>query len=395
MAKAKNTKAKKRYATHVTTPNGERVYISATSQEELDRKVALARMQMGAGVDIANNTSFEEFARIWFKAYKTPPKIRQSTYENLLWHLEHQVIPGFKGLALKDVKPLHVQAFRNSLSEYGRSVQSKCLMMVRGIFLSAEDNGLILKSPVRSTDKPYGQKTKEKVPLTNEQATRLLTALKGTDAYLFCLLALTTGMRRGEILGLMWEDVDFDSGYINVTHNNTIGWGAGTGVTTMLKTDAARRRIPMPLLLRHTLELEKKKSKAPFVLATETGKSYTRTDYDTLWYQISSRTVNDKKPLGSTIRNRKTGERVPVVLDFPATAHQLRHTFITQLFESGMDIKQVQYLAGHSTPEMTLRVYTHYRQQEREKQTETQVQAATEYLGAVTPFPVAPKVVAK
>ena len=54
-------------------------------------------------------------------------------------------------------------------------------------------------------------------------------------------------------------------------------------------------------------------------------------------------------------------------LDFHVTPHQLRHTYITRLFESGLDIKEIQYLAGHSTVDMTLRVYTHYQHENRKK----------------------------
>ncbi len=58
------------------------------------------------------------------------------------------------------------------------------------------------------------------------------------------------------------------------------------------------------------------------------------------------------------------------------TAHILRHTYITRLFEAGLDLKEIQYLAGHSTVEMTLRVYAHYDRLSRESQTAEKVRAA-------------------
>ena len=58
------------------------------------------------------------------------------------------------------------------------------------------------------------------------------------------------------------------------------------------------------------------------------------------------------------------------------TAHVLRHTYITRLFEAGLDIKEIQYLAGHSTVDMTLRVYTHYDRRSREGQTAEKVREA-------------------
>ncbi len=58
------------------------------------------------------------------------------------------------------------------------------------------------------------------------------------------------------------------------------------------------------------------------------------------------------------------------------TAHILRHTYITRLFEAGLDIKEIQYLAGHSSVDMTLRVYTHYDRASREQTTIEKVRAA-------------------
>ena len=58
------------------------------------------------------------------------------------------------------------------------------------------------------------------------------------------------------------------------------------------------------------------------------------------------------------------------------TAHILRHTYITRLFEAGLDIKEIQYLAGHSTMDMTLKVYTHYDRKSRETKTAEKVRDA-------------------
>lgn len=390
MARTKNTndqktkqttKSKKRYATHVRTPSGERIYISAPTQEELDRRVLQARIQMNAGVDLADTTKFEDYAWVWFNTYKNPAKLRPNSYALAKHTLETKVIPPFKGLTLKEVKPLHIQSFLASIAPYSRSVQSKCLQQVRGIFRSAEENGLIYKSPVRSTDKPAGETAAEKEALTNEQAALVLEATNGTPCYLFCLLALSTGMRRSEIVGLMWEDVDLEAGYLTVTHSKTIG-GAfdNPPVTTFLKTESSHRRLPIPPLLRQVLEEEQKRSSSPFVLAMEDGSSYTMAAFTSMWRRIKNCTVRKERPLGY-VGTDQNGVPYKVILDFHVHPHLLRHTYITQLFETGFDVKQVQYLAGHSTPNMTLEVYTHYREKARAQETTNMVHAATEYLG--------------
>ena len=87
---------------------------------------------------------------------------------------------------------------------------------------------------------------------------------------------------------------------------------------------------------------------------------------------IESRTVDNPADLWTTALHSK----VVRTLDFHVHPHQLRHTYITRLFESGLDIKEIQYLAGHATVNMTLRVYTHYRHESRHQSTAQKVCAA-------------------
>jgi integrase len=218
---------------------------------------------------------------------------------------------------------------------------------------------------------------------TIEETKAILTAAKTEPINIRLLIeiALFTGMRRGEILGLMWRDVDLRKGKIQVTHNLTIPTnGERCEVTTLLKSEAAYRELPMPLLLQKALTEAKKASKSLCVFSAVDGGNFQRKDYETMWREVSMRTTTEKYPVGSKRQNRKGGKPYPVLLDFHCHPHLLRHTYITQCFESGMDLKQVQYLAGHSSPDMTLRVYTHYRQKTREQETANQVCSATAYL---------------
>lgn len=373
---------KKRYATHLTTPRGERVYVSAKSEEELKKKVEQLKLEMGVGVDITDNSLFNDYADLWLRIYKKP-HLRQNTYDGLQYHLDHLVKPFFANRKLRDVKPLHIQEYLASISHYSNAVQSKCFQIVKAVLNTALDNDLILKTPVKSSHKPGGAKTAEKEPLSNAQASQLLETVKGTRAYLFCLLALSTGMRRGEMLGLMWEDVDFDTGFIEVNHSlvfNPHKHRNVAEVTKFLKSDAARRRLPMPLLLRYELEKAHRESRSPYVFSMTDGKPLSRNSYDSLWRTVVKRCVDENHKVGD-IRKCSDGTRPVVSLDFHVHPHLLRHTYITQLFEAGLDVKQVQYLAGHSKPEVTMEIYTHYRRKAREHETARQVNSAVAYLG--------------
>ena len=105
------------------------------------------------------------------------------------------------------------------------------------------------------------------------------------------------------------------------------------------------------------------------MLHMDNGGALSQTSFSNLWDMVRRRTVNDAADLGTPARNSKMVRS----LDFHVTPHQLRHTYITRLFESGLDIKEMQYLAGHTTIDMTLRVYTHYQHESRRKETAKKV----------------------
>lgn len=377
MATAKKTK--RRYGTHITTPTGDRVYISGRTKAERAEKVARTKLEIGAGVDVGNDILFRTYAMTWFNAYKKP-KLRSNSLGTLESNLQNHVLPFFGDMRVKDIKPLHVQLFLGSISHLSRSGQSKCFQIFTAIMRTAADNGLIYKSPVTKDDQVGGAITQEAQPLTRDQARQLLNAVCGTRAYTFCYLALSTGLRRGEILGLMWSDIDFDAGRLTVQHNKTFPPnGNDAPVTTLLKTEAASRVIPLSPELLTYLRTEKAASTSPYVLSMANGQSLSKSSFRKLWSIVEARTVSETRPLGTPVSGSKSGS-FTVSLDFECHPHLLRHTCITQWVEAGVDFKAVQYLAGHSTLEMTLRVYAHYRRQSREAEMASRVHSANAYL---------------
>ena len=117
---------------------------------------------------------------------------------------------------------MQIQALMAALAGKSSSLQSKVLLHLRSIFAVAMENGLISKSPVSSMLKAGGKRTEEKAALTPEESSLHLEQVKDTRARTFLLIALHTGMRRGEIIGLMWQDIDFQEKMIHVRHNAVI-----------------------------------------------------------------------------------------------------------------------------------------------------------------------------
>ena len=133
----------KRFATHITAVNGKRVYLSAGSKEELEKKILQAKVEMNAGVDISDATTFAEYADLWLRVYKSPPKIRESSHKIVAANLRNHVLPFFGDMRLREIKPMHIQMFLTSLGDTSKSLQAKCFQIVKGVLASAADNGLI------------------------------------------------------------------------------------------------------------------------------------------------------------------------------------------------------------------------------------------------------------
>ena len=354
------TKEKKKY-TYLTKaiqmPDGTRKYIRAKDPKELEERVLKAQILVNAGVDICSEETFGHFAQMWYDIYKKP-YLRENSLLVIKNALNTHILPRIGGYRLRDISPMQIQALMAGLSRKSYSLQSKVLVILRNIFCVAQENGLIAKSPISSTLKAGGVKTKEKVALTPQESARLLAGIKNKRAKTFALIALDTGMRRGEILALRWANVDFERKVIHVCSNALVKEGR-TDVNADLKTSAAKRDIPLSEELEQWLAQQKPLAHSQFVIAMENHQPLTKSSFRSMWRLI------ERELPGTHL-----------------TAHILRHTYITRLFEAGLDIKEVQYLAGHSTVDMTLRVYTHYDRKSREAQTAEKVRAAFKRVSA-------------
>lgn len=353
MAKAKAT-SKKKYQylkKAITLPNGTRKYIYGKTQEELNEKVLKEQILVSAGVDTCSEETFGHFTQMWFDMYKKP-YLRERSLEAIKYVLNQHILPMIGDYRLRDISPMHIQKIMVNLSGKSNSLQSKVLSNLRAIFNVAQENGLIAKSPVSSTLKLNGKKTQEKEPLTSADCNLLLNQVKNPRAKTFLLTALHTGLRRGEILGLQWDDIDFKAKMIHVRHNAVITEHETT-VNDFLKTAAGQRDIPLTEELEEWLRRQKKSAHSQYVIAMENHKPLTKSSYRSLW-RLIERELPEKH----------------------ITAHILRHTYITRLFEAGLDVKEVQYLAGHSTMDMTLKVYTHYDRRSRQSKTAEKVRDA-------------------
>ena len=272
---------------------------------------------------------------------------------------------------LLDITNMDIQRVVNQLADEGKSSTTirDCLGRTRDCFAGAVNNGIIPINPCIEIVLPRmgGKKEERRFLSTDEQKAFLNVASEGWYKEMFYIMFLT-GMRVGEIGGLMWEDVDFENGKININRSLSCLYydGEKSLVLTEPKTVNSYRSIPFMGEAREMLLSQKEKQER---LIEELGDRW-RSDFDGLVFTSTmgsectryiverevSKIVDEINALEEV--NAKAENRDPVYFEkmYP---HAIRHTFCSRCYERGIDVKSTQKLMGHSSINVTLDYYTH------------------------------------
>ena len=150
----------KLYRASITLPNGKRKWIRSVSQEGLEQKKQELLTQIGAGLDVSDNSTFGEYAALWLRVYKVP-YLRQNSLLAIENALNNHIYPYLRDVPLKKVNQIQIQLVIASVSKMSKSLNNKVVQVLRGIFNAAVDNNLIAKSPVPAILRIGGKATQE------------------------------------------------------------------------------------------------------------------------------------------------------------------------------------------------------------------------------------------
>ena len=214
---------------------------------------------------VVSTVKFEEFAEQWFEEYALL-NLRTSSYERMR-QTTQRVYPAFGHLRLDRITSRQIQRFINDLVLNGKNMQTgkplsrktavHHLSFISDVFSYAVRMDIVSDNPCRKVYVPKGGK-KEKEIYSIEEIEQLFRLLE--DAPLkyrtFFTLAVYTGFRRGELMGLEWKDIDFESGVVSVrrTSNYTVKTGIYTDTT---KTKSSQRSMKLPQLVLDILKEHK------------------------------------------------------------------------------------------------------------------------------------------
>ncbi len=248
---------------------------------------------------------------------------------------------------IQDLTPLEVERMYRSLIKDG--LASKTVRNTHGVLrralADAERLGLIVRNPA-ATARPPSVERKEQTTWTPQELNTFFESTRGHRLFASFVLSATTGVRRGELLGLRWREVDLDAGRLAIVR--TITTVDGHPIEASTKTNRSRRRISLDAVTVEVLRSHRQRQEAERRIAgslwQDTDLVFTREDGSALhpdrYTRLFSRLV------------RAAG--VPKI-----RLHDLRHTHATLALEAGVHPKVVSERLGHATVGITLDLYSH------------------------------------
>ena len=303
------------------------------------------------------STTFLDWLRLWLETYMKNT-LKQSTYVSYRGYIENHIAPAFPTLKLKDLTTKLLQDFYNykqsteGLSPKTISNLHRCLHKA---MKQAVLEHYIDYNPCDAVNLPRNEKPQIEI-FTREQQ-QLLTYTSYQFRYgIFIRLVLATGIRMGELLGLRWEDIDFNKRMLSIRRTlNRLpkvdydGIGNSTEIVIQEpKTKNSVRSIPLISNIANELKQWKTVQKTDAMTAGDA-------------YQNSGFLVTN--PFGGYVEPRTFKDFYDEILNTSGlghhTFHALRHTFATRAMEQGMDAKTLSILLGHYSVAFTLDTYTH------------------------------------
>ena len=290
---------------------------------------------------------FSEYMLEWLKDYRY--NVRQSTFDGYTNNVENHIVPFFKdlGISLYELKPQHIQKFYTYLMDNGLSANSvkRHHANIRKALQDAYMQGRIPANPADRVRLPKVEKFHAKI-LSKEQLGQLLGKIKGHPIEPAVRLAAYYGLRRSEVCGLEWKNVDFENGVIHITKTRTAK--AHEIIEDKTKSESSRRDLPLiPTVREYLLELKvKQEANRKFM-----GNRYYDSDFVCVW--------DNGKPLGCNYISKHFKNFVKKLGCEGVTFHSLRHTAGTMMSNSGaVSLKTVQEFLGHSDI-ATTQIYLH------------------------------------
>lgn len=348
------------------TYEGQRYTLYDDDLKRLEKSMNDMRYELEHGIyGDAKRMTMNQWFKIWLEDYKENT-VKPSTKMSYQQYYNLYIRKTLGGKYIKDVRSIHIQKLCNDLAKRGLATNtiSRVELVINGMLDQACKNDMILKNPCIGVVVPKIERKVRKV-MTQQEQDIFIEHVNSEENIMFrtfCLLALGTGMRIGEILALSWDCIDYNKKTISIERTMVYRKDENGNYNFFFqtpKTKSSRRKIPlldnvMFSLKKYQVEQRKyiqmigelwmpKEEMENLIFTTKSGKPLIENDINRKIHKIINE-INEKNP---QIKLQQF------------SSHTLRHTFATRCFENGIPPKVVQEFLGHASIKMTMDLYTH------------------------------------
>ena len=349
--KRKDGRWEGRYTAGHDPNTGKAIYknVLGKTQTEVKEKLKKA-IEESKGLDIvkAGEYTVGQWLDFWLENY-AKLKVRPSSYQTYKGFLNNHIKPNIGNIPLPKLTTMELQQFYKKLLESGRVDRIEAKNKPKGLSVKTVRNlhqmvssalnlavaqKLIPVNPASACALPKVER-KEMKTIPVEQLNAFLAEAKASGVFELYYIDLVTGLRRGELLGLKWDDIDLKNGVLHV-HRQVLRQD-GKVVEAPLKTKNSYRSVSLGADAIEVLEQQKKKAgSSEYVFPSPTGGPMSP---DSFLHMLRR------------VLKRAGLERVRF--------HDLRHTFATLALQNGVDVKTVSGMLGHYSAGFTLDIYAH------------------------------------
>ncbi len=295
----------------------------------------------------------------WFEYWIDVKKktVRPNTVRNYTerYHRNIQKVIGKK--LLSEVKPIHCQRIFTNMADEGYKASTiyQTRIALFNMLEFAKENDVLLSNPCKKSVKSdMGKPSEKKEALTIDVQRKFLEQSEGKSYENQFRFILQTGLRTGELVGLMWSDIDFEKKTLKIQRSMEYRHSTGEWRVGEPKSKSGYRTIPLTDEAIRILVMQKEKNKkikvipmewAEHIFLCRKGEPVKNSTYDTALFKICD----------------KAGIK-------RFSMHVLRHTFATRCIEGGMMPKTLQKILGHSNIGITMNLYVHITEEEKQRE---------------------------